>query len=221
MGGVNGVVVVGLAMWLVAGATGTATPGASEKADRAVAEKARRVLQRVPYYGVFDFLAFSVEDGTVTLHGYAHRPALRAEAEAMVRRATGSEVVNQIETLPSSTYDDRIRWATYQINSDDFADRCVSGGAFQVRYELLQMARFPGMEPYGNHLVHIIVKDRRVALIGSVVSESDKVIILTRARHVPNTTGIEDAIMVRTSTHPVIRISSPVLSDGPESDLLL
>jgi hypothetical protein len=53
------------------------------------------------------------------------------------------------------------------------------------------------MEPYGNYPVHIIVKDRRVALIGVVINETDKVQILVRARQVPHTLGVEDAIMVR------------------------
>jgi hypothetical protein len=54
------------------------------------------------------------------------------------------------------------------------------------------------MEPYGTYPVHIIVKDRRVALIGAVINETDKVQILVRARQVPHTLGVEDAIMVRT-----------------------
>jgi hypothetical protein len=59
------------------------------------------------------------------------------------------------------------------------------------------MARFPGMEPFGTYPVHIIVKDRRVALIGVVINETDKAQILVRARLVPHTLGVEDAIMVR------------------------
>ena len=47
----------------------------------------REALTKLPCYGVFDFLAFSVDGGVVTLEGYAHRPALKREAEAMVREA--------------------------------------------------------------------------------------------------------------------------------------
>jgi hypothetical protein len=160
--------------------------------------KVRRALERLPYYGVYDFLAFGIENGGVALRGYAHRPALKREAEDMVRRATGGEITNRIEVLPSSTFDDRIRWTTYQqVYTDEIADRYVSGGSIDTRYSLLDMARFPGMEPYGTYPVHIIVKDRRVALIGVVINDADKTQILIRARQVPHLLGLEDAIMVR------------------------
>ena len=161
--------------------------------------KVRRALERLPYYGVYDFLAFGIENGVVALKGYAHRPTLKREAEDMVRRATGAEISNRIEVLPSSTFDDRIRWATYQqVYTDEIADRYVSGGSIETRYSLLEMARFPAMEPYGRYPVHIIVKNRRVALIGVVINDADKTQLLIRARQVPHILGLEDAIMVRT-----------------------
>src|SRR5687767_15023912 len=85
----------------------------------------RRALERLPYYGVFDFLAFGVERGTVTLMGYAYRGSLRSEAEQAVRRVAGiDEVANKIEILPASQNDDRIRWTTfYSIYTDDFLSR--------------------------------------------------------------------------------------------------
>ena len=160
--------------------------------------KVRRALEKLPYYGVYDFLAFGIENGVVTLKGYAHRPSLKREAEEMVRHAVGGDISNRIEVLPTSSFDDRIRWATYQqVYTDEIADRYVSGGSRETRYALLDMARFPGMEPFGTHPVHIIVKDRRVALIGVVINETDKAQILVRARLVPHTFGVEDAIVVR------------------------
>ena len=151
-----------------------------------------------PEATVFDFLAFKVEDGVVTLQGYAHRPALKREAESMVERAVKADVVNQIEVLPSSTFDDRIRWETYQrVYTEDIASRYVPGGEMEVRYEVLDMRLFPGMEPYGTYPVHIIVKDRKLRLIGLLDTDLDKTQVLHRARQVLNTKGIEDAIMVR------------------------
>jgi hypothetical protein len=174
-----------------------AAPGAEATGPETMT-KVRRALERLPYYGVYDFLAFGIENGVVMLKGYAHRPALKREAEEMVRHAIGADIVNRIEVLPTSSFDDRIRWATYQqIYTDEIADRYVPGGSMETRYELLDMARFPGMEPYGTYPVHIIVKNRRVALIGVVINEADKTQILVRARLVPHTFGVEDAIMVR------------------------
>jgi len=79
------------------------------------------MLERLPYYGVFDFLAFSVDRGTVTLAGYAYEGNLKADAEMATKRAAGvDEVANKIEVLPVSHQDDRIRWATfYRLYTDD------------------------------------------------------------------------------------------------------
>jgi hypothetical protein len=66
-----------------------------------------------------------------------------------------------------------------------------------IRYELLNMLRFPGMEPFGNYPVHIVVKDRKVTLIGVVDNEFDKKTVLIRAGQVSHTSGLDDAVMVR------------------------
>ncbi len=178
----------------------TALGGVEAREDVAqdVTARVRRALARVPYYGVFDFLAFKVDRGVVTLQGYAHRPALRQEAEEMVRHVVGLDVANQIELLPTAGFDDRIRWDVYRrVYTEDFADKYVSGGSRTIRFELFDMRRFPGMEPYSNYPVHIVVKNRQVALIGSVANDFDKTTLLVRARQAANTTGVDDLVMVR------------------------
>jgi len=186
------------AVAVMAGAARPASPVGDVGPAVETMSKVRRTLERLPYYGVFDFLAFTADDKAVTLKGYAHRPALKKEAADMVRRATGLEVANQIEVLPASALDDDIRWETYlRIYTDDFASRYVSGGGQQVRYELIDMTRFPGMEPFGNHAIHIVVKNRRVALFGVVTTESDKTSLLIRARQVGHTLAVEDVVTVR------------------------
>lgn len=180
--------------------TAGAARGESRTATEAdMAAKVRKALARVPYYGVFDFLAFKVESGVVTLQGYVHRPSLKDEAGRAVRRATSLDVVNSIELLPSSSFDDRIRWDAYRrVYTEDFADKYVSGGSREVGYELFDMSRFPGMEPYGNYPVHIVVKNRRLTLIGSVANAFDKEALVIRARQVADTLGLDDFVMVRT-----------------------
>src|SRR5512147_1803124 len=67
------------------------------------------------YYTVFDNLAYKVEGNTVTLYGEVVKPALKSDAEASVKKIEGVEkVVNNIEVLPPSPQDDRIRRATYR-----------------------------------------------------------------------------------------------------------
>ena len=104
-------VMVGAALVLTAGISGSAAVPEDTVGSSATetVRKVRKALERLPYYGVFDFLAFSVDQRTVTLQGYTHRPVLKKEAEDMVRRATGAEIANKIEVLPTSSFDDRIR----------------------------------------------------------------------------------------------------------------
>ena len=87
-------------------------------------------LQRLRYYGVFDFLAFGVEKGIVTLHGYAYQGSLKSDAARAVKRVSGvSDVANKITVVPASPNDDRIKWATfYNIYTDDFLSRYSPGG---------------------------------------------------------------------------------------------
>ena len=53
---------------------------AQTPADRTTIDDIRSNLLRLPYYGVFDFLAFSYEKGTVTLSGYSYQPLLKSDA---------------------------------------------------------------------------------------------------------------------------------------------
>ena len=167
-------------------------------AEKQRIESVRRALQQLPYYGVFDFLAFNLERGTVTLMGFAYRESLKSDAEAAVKRISGiDDVINKIEVLPVSQNDDRIRWATYYtIYTDDFLSRYAPGGPSTVRYELQQFARFPGLQPLGNYPIHIIVKGGRTTLLGVVLNESDKQLANVRAREVPGIFGVENELQV-------------------------
>src|SRR6476619_512144 len=88
-------------------------------------EEIRAELLQLPYYGVFDYLAFSYDRGTVTLAGYAYALGLKKDAERAAKRAPGVDmVVNKIEELPPNPSDDEIRWATYyKIYRDPFLSK--------------------------------------------------------------------------------------------------
>ena len=77
-------------------------------------KEVRHELVMLPYLGVFDNLEYKVDGSTVTLVGQVTRPTLKSDAESAVKRIEGVEKVdNQIEVLPLSPDDDRIRRATY------------------------------------------------------------------------------------------------------------
>ena len=158
----------------------------------------RRMLERLPYYGVFDFLAFSVDRGTVTLVGYSFQGNLKADAEMAVKRASGvDEVANRIEQLPTSLDDDRIRWATfYRIYTDDFLSRYAPGGVREVLQELRDERHFPGMQPVGLYPIHIIVKNGRTMLLGAVDSAADRQLAEVRAREVYGVFAVDNSLSV-------------------------
>ena len=129
-------------------------------------EKVRKELVTLPYYGVFDNLAFKVNGNTVTLYGHVTRPTTRSDAQRRVQRIEGvGRVINEIEVLPLSRFDDQIRARVY---------RSVFSRGGLHRY-----AR--GANPS----IHIIVKNGRVTLEGVVSNESDRRLAYIAANSVP------------------------------------
>ena len=168
----------------------------------------RKELLRLPYYSVFDFLAFSYDRGTVVVGGYAYALGLKKDAERAIKRASGVDtVVDKIEELAPNQIDDQIRWATYyKIYRDPFLSRYAPGGgllwghrhAFGGPFSPYGGA-FPDMEPAGDYPIHIIVQNGRVTLLGVVDNESDKTAAGFRAREVPGTFGVENQLVVERS----------------------
>ena len=158
----------------------------------------RRMLERLPYYGVFDFIVFRVDRGTVYLAGYSFEGRLKTDAEAATKRASGvDEVANKIEVLPTSQNDDRIRWDTfYRIYTDDFLSRYAPGGKFGVLRELQDEQHFPGMQPVGIYPIHIIVKNGRTMLLGVVDNATDRQLAEVRAREVTGVFEVENGLTV-------------------------
>src|ERR1041385_5622210 len=116
--------------------------------DRLVRE-VRHELVMLPYYGVFDNLAYKVDGATVTLMGQVTRPTLKSDAEGAVKHIEGIERVNnQIEVLPLSSTDDRIRMAVY---------RAIYGQVGLDRYALQAVPPIP-----------LIAAQRNVTLEGAV-----------------------------------------------------
>jgi hyperosmotically inducible periplasmic protein len=180
--------------------------GADEKSS--VAEIRKELLQ-LPYYGVFDFLAFSYDKGTVTLMGYACHSTLKRDAARAAKRASGvDQVIDEVEELPVSQFDDDLRWRTYYaIYRDPFLSRYAPGGGllwghrhpFGPGFHGMNLRRFPGMEPLGDYPLHIIVKNGKITLLGVVDAESDKTVAGLRAREVPGSFGVENELVVEGS----------------------
>jgi hyperosmotically inducible protein len=171
------------------------------------AEEIRKELMQLPYYGVFDYLAFSYDRGTVTLMGYAYHLGLKQDAVRAAKRAPGvDQVIDKIEELPVSQFDDDIRWKTYYaIYRDPFLSRYAPGGGLLWGHRHPFGAgfhggfggpRFPGTEPLGDYPIHIIVKNGRTILMGVVDNESDKTVAGMRAREVPGAFAVDNELVV-------------------------
>jgi hyperosmotically inducible protein len=147
-------IVAGIAITASAAIAAPVTSGQPELADQQVSKKVRKELVTLPYYGVFDNLAYKVEGSTVILYGQVVRPSTRQDAEHRVARISGVErVVNNIEVLPLSSFDDSVRVSTYRT-------LFRSGGLY--RYAM-------GANPS----IHIVVKGGHVTLEGVVSNEAD------------------------------------------------
>lgn len=194
----RGLVAAAAAALLVSGA---ARAQQVSSADARTTEDVRRALLRVPYYGVFDFLAFQYDKGTVTLSGFAYQPSLKRDVVRAVRRVTRvDQVVDDIEQLPVSHNDDDIRWATFdRIYGDSVLGRYAPGGGLTRLGRRFEMRRYPGMQPFGAYPIHIIVTGGRTLLLGEVDSTFDRTLAGARAREVPGAFGVENELSVATA----------------------
>jgi osmotically-inducible protein OsmY len=149
------------------------SPRSAERITREV----RHELVMLPYYGVFDNLAYKVDGYTVTLLGQVTRPTLKSDAGNVVKKIEGVEKVNnEIEVLPASPVDDRIRRAEYRAI---YSDNVLSRYALQA------------VPP-----IHIIVKNGNVALEGVVATEADKNVAGIRANGVSGVFGVTNNLRV-------------------------
>jgi hyperosmotically inducible periplasmic protein len=186
------------ALVLTVALVGSAAPGAQNRASQQTTFEVEQELLRLSNYGVFDFIAFGVDRGTVTLEGYSYSGSLKSQAARAVKRVPGVDTVeNRIEELPASPNDDRIRWATFRrIYGDGFLSRYAPAGEMGTRYELQRSRQFPGMQPFGTYPIHIIVRGGRTTLMGTVDSKTDKFMAEVRAREVTGVFSIENALVV-------------------------
>jgi hyperosmotically inducible protein len=146
--------------------------------ENRIVQEVRHQLVMLPYYTIFDDLAFKVDGGTVTLMGAVTRPTLKSDAENVTKRVEGvTQVNNQIEVLPLSPMDAQIRRAEA---------RAIYGDAsIGIRYG--DQALPP---------IHIIVKNGHVTLEGEVATQGDKNLVNIRANGVPNVFSVQNDLQV-------------------------
>jgi hyperosmotically inducible protein len=149
------------------------SPRGRERLEREI----RHELVTLPYYGVFDNLGFKVDGYKVTLIGQVTRPTLKTDAERVVKTIEGVEAIdNQIEVLPLSPNDDRIRRAVFRAI---YRDTALSRYAFMA---------VPS--------IHIIVRNGNVMLEGAVANDTDRNIANIRANGVSGVFSVTNNLRV-------------------------
>ncbi|MGB7820555.1 MAG: BON domain-containing protein, partial [Candidatus Sulfotelmatobacter sp.] len=142
-----------------------------------ITREVRHELLMLPYFGVFDYIAFRVDGSTVTLLGQVARPSLKSDAENAIKHIEGVEKVdNQIEILPPSPMDDGLRIRLFH-----------------------EIYGYPPLEKYALGVqkpIRIIVKSGRVTLEGVVDNDADKNFAGVRANGVPGIFSVTNNLQV-------------------------
>ncbi len=151
------------------------------KSQDRITREVRHELLMLPYFGVFDNIAYKVDGSMVTLLGQVVRPVLKSDAENAVKHIEGVEKVdNQIEVLPPSPMDDGLRIRLF---------RAIYGDPGLQKYEL-------GVQKP----IRIIVKNGHVTLEGVVDSEPDKNLAGMRANGVSGSFSVTNNLRVAEPT---------------------
>jgi len=173
-------IMVALAMVFAVAVSPALAAPQNASANTALARQVRKNLVTLPFYGVFDNLAYEVTDDgdTVVLYGHVTRPSTRKDAERRVSKIEGVErVVNKIEVLPVSPFDDRIRARTY---------RAVFNTSGLYRYAM-------GVNPS----IHIVVNRGHVTLEGVVSSKMDRQLAYMAANQVAGVFSVTNNLVVQ------------------------
>jgi hyperosmotically inducible periplasmic protein len=153
------------------------TNSANARLEQRLSNEVRHELNMIPQFTVFDNLAYRVNGGTVTLFGQVRDAIVKDSAEARVKHLEGVERVdNQIEILPASFNDDRIRGRVARAVFND-----------------------PRLFNYGIQTVppiHIIVKNGHVNLEGVVRTQAEKDDAFIRANGVSGVFSVENNLQV-------------------------
>ena len=180
MSTIKGKLIAIVAAIAIAASAAVAAPASSASSDFQIMSKVRKQLVMIPSYGVFDNLAYKIDGSTVTLYGQVVRPTTRKEAEKRVARLEGVErVVNKIEVLPLSTFDDSIRARAY---------RTIFRTGSLYRYAL-------GANPS----IHIVVNRGRVTLEGVVANKMDSQLAYMAANQVPGVFAVTNNLQIESA----------------------
>lgn len=180
---------------LTAGQAVSQSSGSSASPEGLAQQVGKRLLS-LPDYAVFDSLSFELRGSTVVLKGYASRPALKDDAAKAAKSVAGVQAVeNDIQVLPYSPNDDRLRVAVFRRIYGAPTLRKYSNGAPLVVDPLAVAAGgITNDPPLGFHAIHIVVDNGRVTLTGVVDSKQDAEMAYIQANGTPGTFAVTNQL---------------------------
>jgi len=145
---------------------------ADDASDSQILEQARHEIVMYYAYGIFDNVELAAHNGTLTVSGQVTQPFKKTDLGRILERVKGvAALQNNLEVLPVSGFDDRLR---------------------------LQLARAIYGDPYFIHYanqalppIHIVVKNGNVTLEGVVATTMDK----TKARMAALSAGLSFSVV--------------------------
>jgi hyperosmotically inducible periplasmic protein len=175
-----------------------AADSASQASVLRIAKEVRKAILSLPEYGVFDYIHFAIKGRTVILKGEASRPILKSSAENVVKKIEGVESVqNDIDVLPNSPNDDRIRAGVYyRIYSQPSLQKYTSNRGPQFNSLTRRTMGITYDPPIGYHAIHIIVKNGNVTLVGAVDNSSDAALAAMQANLTPGVFSVDNDLFV-------------------------
>jgi hyperosmotically inducible periplasmic protein len=146
----------------------------TQKLERKVFKK----LLRLPYYGVFDLINYQIDGDTVTLSGRVAEARNKKDAENAIENIEGvKRVVNNIEILPLSPFDNSIRYRLLKT----YAAR--GGGIFRYLQE-------------PNPSVRLIVEGGHLTLEGVVANRGDYNLLNVLAHGVSDIFSVKNNLII-------------------------
>lgn len=159
---------------------GGPAPRGTPRFEQWLSQEVNHELLLLPWYSVFENLEYKINGGEVTLLGQVLNDRTKSDAENRVKQLEGvTKVINDIEILPASPNDDRIRRAAFRAILGDPALEIYSHGSVLP--------------------IHIIVKGGHVTLEGAVLNEGHKNLAAVRARSLSGVFSVTNNLRIETS----------------------
>ena len=180
-----------------------------------ISQEVQKRLGGLNNYGVFDWITFGFHGKSIVLQGYASRPTVKNEVGSALKKIPGVESVdNQIQVLPLSSMDNRIRAEVYNhiytqpalrmynANQGSISEAVGPGGSSSMsraagRDAVRMSGGIVNYPPRGFHAIHIIVRNGNVILYGAVNRESDKAIAGIQANSTSGVFSVQNDLVVQ------------------------